>query len=62
MYLPHLRDEVLRENGEGQVFEEQQLLEDVRIRRALQEFSFGDCTLCSVEMVLLPKAGSSWLV
>lgn len=61
MYLPHLRDEVLRENGEGQVFEVRPL-SDVRTLRALQEFSFGDCTLCSVEMVLLPKAGSSWLI
>lgn len=62
MYLQHLRDEVFGENGEGQVFEVRQLLEDVRILRALQEFSFGDCTLCFVEVVLLPKAGSSWLV
>lgn len=45
MYLPPLRDEVLRENGEGQVFEVRPLLEDVRTLRALQEFSFGDCTL-----------------
>ena len=41
MYLPHLRDEVLRENGEGQVFEVRPL-SDVRTLRALQEFSFGD--------------------
>lgn len=60
MFPWRLKDEVLRGDGESQVFEVGLLLEDVSVLRSLQ-FSCWDCTFCSVEMVL-PKAGSSWLI